>query len=183
MHVCCHLFHEPQASENIAQECNIQPYCFLPVNKKFITVWQHEKYSKSIVSLLRLTPWCSIIWLVYVYNFDAVHWLWVRLVVHWKQEYAKLFLLEMRNELLGYSGMLGLCVFIPHYIIIRISLDEQHSIRSHMLLLCKNMVITKLACCTRIVYTKLNDSLRSQCGTNWIYSSINTIYSVWLCLR
>ena len=33
----------------------------------------------------------------------------------------------------------------------------------------KLLVCTKLACCTKIVYTKLSFSLLSQCGINWIY--------------
>ena len=33
------------------------------------------------------------------------------------------------------------------------------------------VVCTKLACCTRIVYAQLSDSLQSQCGTNGSYTS------------
>ena len=47
---------------------------------------------------------------------------------------------------------------------------------SHTLLLCKNYSLNK-TCMYRIVYTKLSDSLLSQCGINWICYLVKTKYS------
>ena len=71
-----------------------------------------------------------------------------------------------------YGPVIEKLYFATLHHFLSISLDKQWSITGHTLLLCKNctiIVCTKLACCTRIVYTKLSDSLLSQCSINWIY--------------